>query len=65
MLADLASLERRVTPLRKRAQSGDKEAKAEVALMDAALDLLADGKPARLVAGARRRTKPPSARSTC
>ena len=37
MLADLASLERRVSPLRKRAQTGDKEAKAEVALMDAAL----------------------------
>src|SRR6478736_4046681 len=37
MLADLASLERRVTPLRKRAQTGDKVAKAEVALMDAAL----------------------------
>jgi ribosome-binding ATPase len=49
MLADLASLERRVNPLRKRAQSGDKEARAEVALMDAALALLADGKPARLV----------------
>ena len=50
MLADLASLERRVTPLRKKAQAGDKEAKAEVALMDAALVLLAAGKPARLVA---------------
>ena len=49
MLADLASLERRVTPLRKKAQAGDKEAKAEVALMDAALVLLAEGKPARLV----------------
>ncbi len=49
MLADLASLERRVTPLRKRAQSGDKEAKAEVGLMDAALALLSAGKPARLV----------------
>ena len=49
MLADLASLERRVTPLRKKAQSGDKEARAEVALMDAAIALLADGKPARLV----------------
>ena len=48
MLADLASLERRVAPLRKKAQSGDKEAKAEVALMDAALALLAEGKPARL-----------------
>lgn len=47
MLADLASLERRVTPLRKRAQGGDKEAKAEVALMDAALEVLAAGKPAR------------------
>jgi hypothetical protein len=49
MLADLASLERRVTSLRKKAQAGDKEAKAEVALMDAALVLLAEGKPARLV----------------
>jgi hypothetical protein len=49
MLADLASLERRVTPLRKKAQAGDKEAKAEVALMDAALALLSAGKAARLV----------------
>ena len=49
MLADLASLERRVQPLRKRAQSGDKVAKAEVGLMDAAIALLAEGKPARLV----------------
>jgi GTP-binding protein YchF len=49
MLADLASLERRVAPLRKRAVSGDKDAKAEVALIDAAIELLAAGKPARLV----------------
>ncbi len=49
MLADLASLERRVTPLRKRAQSGDKDARMEVALMDAAIALLSEGKPARLV----------------
>jgi GTP-binding protein YchF len=49
MLADLASLERRVSPLRKKAQSGDKVAKAEVALMDAAIALLSEGKPARLV----------------
>ncbi|HET7716363.1 MAG TPA: redox-regulated ATPase YchF, partial [Bauldia sp.] len=48
MLADLASLERRVTPLRKRAQTGDKEAKAEVTLMDAALAALNAGKPARM-----------------
>jgi GTP-binding protein YchF len=50
MLADLSSLERRVTPLRKRAQGGDKEAKAEVALMDAALEVLAAGRPARTAA---------------
>ncbi len=49
MLADLASLERRVVTQRKKAQGGDKEAKAEVALMDAALALLSAGKPARLV----------------
>ena len=49
MLADLASLERRVNPIRKKAQSGDKEAKSEVALMDAAIALLSEGKPARLV----------------
>jgi hypothetical protein len=48
MLADLASLERRVIPLRKRAVTGDKIAKAEVALMDAALEQLNAGKPARL-----------------
>ena len=48
MLADLASLERRVSPLRKRAQSGDKDARIEVALMDAAIALLSEGKPARL-----------------
>src|SRR6476660_4080112 len=49
MIADLASLERRVAPLKKRAQVGDKEAKADVALMEAAIELLAAGKPARLV----------------
>src|ERR1700681_3399761 len=48
MLADLASLERRIQPLRKRAASGDKEAKAEVALMDLALAELSAGRPARL-----------------
>ena len=48
MLSDLSSLEKRVTPLRKRAATGDKNAKAEVALMDAALEQLNNGKPARL-----------------
>ncbi len=50
MLADLQSLERRVSPLRKRGQTGDKEAKAAVALMDAALAELGEGRPARLAA---------------
>ncbi|WP_350335064.1 redox-regulated ATPase YchF [Coralliovum pocilloporae] len=49
MLADLESLERRVAGLRKRATTGDKEAKTQVVLMDAAIELLQDGKPARLL----------------
>jgi hypothetical protein len=48
MLADLESLERRIVPLEKKAKSGEKEAQAEVAVMQKALDLLRDGKPARL-----------------
>jgi ribosome-binding ATPase len=49
MLADLDSLEKRRTNIEKKAKSGDKEAKAQVALMDKALVLLREGKPARLV----------------
>src|SRR6266850_5603351 len=45
MLADLDSLERRREPLAKRAQVGDKEAKAQLALIDKALELLREGKP--------------------
>ncbi len=48
MLADLESLERRIVPLDKRAVTGDKDAKYQVGLMTKALDLLRDGKPARL-----------------
>lgn len=48
MLADLESLERRIVPLEKKAKSGEKDAKEEVAVMRKALDLLRDGKPARL-----------------
>jgi ribosome-binding ATPase len=48
MLADLDSLERRREPLAKRAQVGDKEAKAHLVLIDRALELLRAGKPARL-----------------
>ena len=48
MLADLDSLERRREPVAKRAQVGDKEAKAQLVLIDRALELLRAGKPARL-----------------
>jgi GTP-binding protein YchF len=48
MIADMESLERRREPLAKRATSGDKEAKAQVALIDKALALVSAGKPARL-----------------
>ena len=47
MLADLESLERRREPLGKRAQTGDKEAKVQVALIDKALELVRAGRPAR------------------
>jgi GTP-binding protein YchF len=49
MLADLESLERRVDGLEKKARGGDKEAKETLDLVDRALALLRDGKPARLV----------------
>ncbi|MEP3277611.1 MAG: redox-regulated ATPase YchF [Stappiaceae bacterium] len=47
MLADMESLEKRVLRLRKQAQSGDKEAKLVVPVMEDVLALLKDGKPAR------------------
>ena len=49
MLSDLDSLERRIKPLEKKANSGEKEAKEQVALMQKAIDLLRVGKPARQV----------------
>ncbi|MEO3434260.1 redox-regulated ATPase YchF [Inquilinus sp. CAU 1745] len=48
MLADMESLERRVTASGKRAKGGDKEAKAELEIMERALVVLRDGKPARV-----------------
>ena len=48
MLADLESLERRREPLAKKANTGDKEAKAQIALIDKALELVRAGKPARM-----------------
>ncbi len=47
MLADLESLEKRKANLVKKANSGDKEAKTQVALLDLALAELNDGRPAR------------------
>ena len=49
MLADLDSLERRVDALEKKAEGSDKEAKETLDLVNRALALLREGKPARLV----------------
>ncbi|UUL81408.1 redox-regulated ATPase YchF [Sphingomonas sp. S1-29] len=48
MLSDLESLEKRVPNLVKKGTQGDKEAKAAAAVLGRALDLLREGKPARL-----------------
>ena len=48
MLADLESLEKRVPNLAKKAAQGDKEAKSAASVLGQALDLLRDGRPARL-----------------
>ncbi len=48
MLSDLESLEKRVPAAAKKATGGDKEAKAMASVLGQALDLLRDGKPARL-----------------
>lgn len=48
MLADLESLEKRVPAAAKRATGGDKEAKIAACVLGQALELLREGKPARL-----------------
>ncbi len=48
MLSDLESLEKRVPNLIKKGQQGDKEAKIGAAVLGQALELLREGKPARL-----------------
>lgn len=48
MLADLESLEKRIVTVEKKAKAGDKESKALVEVMKPALDMLREGKPARL-----------------
>ncbi|MER9233180.1 redox-regulated ATPase YchF [Mesorhizobium sp. M0622] len=49
MLADLDSLERRIVQFRKRAAGKDKEATTVLPMMEAALELLQAGKPARIL----------------
>jgi GTP-binding protein YchF len=49
MLADLDSLEKRVDALTKKARGNDKEAKETLDLVESALTLLREGKPARLI----------------
>jgi len=48
MLSDLESLEKRVPAAQKKATGGDKEAKLMASVLGQALDLLREGKPARL-----------------
>jgi ribosome-binding ATPase len=58
LLADLASLERRVDGLTKRARGGDKEAQGQLALIEQLLPALQAGEPARA------RALPAEARAT-
>lgn len=48
MLSDLESLEKRVPAAEKKAKAGDKESKVIASVLGQALELLRDGKPARL-----------------
>ncbi|HNN56368.1 MAG TPA: DUF933 domain-containing protein, partial [Novosphingobium sp.] len=48
MLADLESLEKRVPAAQKKATGGDKEARLMASVLGQALELLREGKPARL-----------------
>ncbi|GAA4012033.1 redox-regulated ATPase YchF [Sphingomonas swuensis] len=48
LLADLESLEKRVPNLVKKGQQGDKESKIAASVLSQALELLREGKPARL-----------------
>jgi ribosome-binding ATPase len=48
MLSDLESLEKRVPAFAKKATQGDKEAKVAASVLGQALELLREGKPARL-----------------
>ncbi|GBR05424.1 redox-regulated ATPase YchF [Acetobacter oeni] len=47
MLADLDSLEKRIIPLQKKARGNDREAQAQVTLMEPLIEALREGRPAR------------------
>ncbi len=47
MLADMESLQKRIDPLTKKTRGGDKAAVAKLALVERALAVLEDGRPAR------------------
>lgn len=49
MIADMEGLEKRIEPMKKKAKSGDKEAIIQAQVMEAALEALRAGKPARTV----------------
>lgn len=49
MLSDLESLEKRADASAKRAKGGDREAQADLPLMERALEALRDGRPARSI----------------
>src|SRR5882672_247857 len=47
LISDLESMEKRVAATQKKARGGEKEAKAQLEVMEPVLELLRDGKPAR------------------
>ncbi|MFY9287370.1 MAG: redox-regulated ATPase YchF [Alphaproteobacteria bacterium] len=49
MLADLESLEKRLAAAQKKAKGGDKEAAEQIEVMEMAIKVLQDGKPARIL----------------
>jgi GTP-binding protein YchF len=49
MLADMDSLEKRVTGLQKRAKGNDKDAKLTLEMVERTLEVLREGKPARVI----------------
>ena len=51
MLADIDSIERRMTALVKKSRGGDKDSKADLALMEKIFAHLSDGQPARSTPG--------------